>query len=414
MAPIWSGSTPSRPSLAAAASSKNRSNPVARLFMRDKRSEIAELEARMNQMADLVDAFYERLGARHSVFNDWMDLKEIERILDETSTPDEAERRLIQLYQDDDGGDCHLLRPRGVAGIRERHHLLVRPCEDYDAGRFDTCTLLLISVMDGFVNDFGASRRKGLAARGADEMVAWDTVAGHQLGLTNALKPFLKSIKKRVDEEVFEVHRHGIVHGSVVNFNNVIVATKAWNLLFAVVDWSVATTKRTAEEDKPPPPTLRETIANIAEYGRRKRAREQFTPWTVGRESEGFDDDEVVVQTRLFIDAWQKEQSGLGSYRSYPRNSLGRSRRERLRSTPSPGLRCTRCLTSRSSALTTPSPAWLRPEAEPPLTTRHQTSGFDGFGTTKRGIWRSTMSMAAGVSQLSLHTHISLMRTANG
>lgn len=28
----------------------------------------------------------------------------------------------------------------------------------------------------------------------------------------------------------------------------------------------------------------------------------------MGRESEGFDYDEVVVQTRLFIDAWQKEQ----------------------------------------------------------------------------------------------------------
>lgn len=277
-------------------------------FLREKRSEITELEARMNQMADLVDAFYERLGARHWVFNDWMDLKEIERILDETSTPDEAERRLIQLYQDDDVGERHLLRLRGVPGIRERHHLLVRAREDYDAGRFDTCTLLLISVMDGFVNDFGASRRKGLAARDADEMVAWDSVTGHQLGLTNALKPFLKSIKKRVDEEVFEVHRHGIVHGSVVNFNNIIVATKAWNLLFAVVDWSVATTKRAAEEDKPPPPTLKETIARIAEYGRRTRAREQFTPWTVGRENEGFDDDEVVVQTRLFLQAWQKKQ----------------------------------------------------------------------------------------------------------
>ncbi len=30
--------------------------------MREKRGEMAELEARMNEMADRVDAFYERLG----------------------------------------------------------------------------------------------------------------------------------------------------------------------------------------------------------------------------------------------------------------------------------------------------------------------------------------------------------------
>jgi hypothetical protein len=188
--------------------------------------------------------------------------------------------------------------------------LLVRAREDYDAGRFDACTLLLISVMDGFVNDFEAGKRQGLAARDADEMVAWDSVSGHHLGLTNALKPFLKPIKKRIDEEVFEVHRHGIVHGSVVNFNNVIVATKAWNLLFAVVDWTIATTKKAAEDAKPPPPTLRETFGMLAEHGRKKKARDLFEPWTVSRGTETFDSDEVVVQTKLFVEAWQKKQWG--------------------------------------------------------------------------------------------------------
>lgn len=276
--------------------------------MREKRSEIVDLEARIDEMADVVDSFYERLGSRHWVFNDWMNLKEIEQLLDSSPAPDEAERLLIQLYRDEETGKRHLLRLRGVPGIRERHHMVVRAREDYDAGRFDACTLLLIAVMDGFVNDFEASRRHGLAARDADEMVAWDSVAGHELGLTNALKPFLKTIKKRKDEEVFEVHRHGIVHGSVVNFNNVVVATKAWNLLFAVVDWSVATTKRAAEESKPPAPTLKETFKSIAEYGRRKRAREEFTPWTVNRGSDEFDGDEVLGQTRLFIEVWQQGQ----------------------------------------------------------------------------------------------------------
>jgi len=278
--------------------------------MRGKRSEIAELETRMNEMADRVDAFYDRLGSRHWVFNDWISASEIDVILDQTSTPEEAEHRLIELYRNPEATKWHLLRLRGVSGLRERQHLLVRAREDYDAGRFDACTLLLISLMDGFVNDFEANERHGLAARDADQMVAWDSVTGHHLGLTNALKPFLKPIKKRIDEEVFEVHRHGIVHGSVVNFNNVVVATKAWNLLFAVVDWSIATTKKATEDAKPPPPTLRETFGRLAEHGRRKKAREVFESWTISRESEAFDSDEVVIQTELFFQTWQKKQWG--------------------------------------------------------------------------------------------------------
>ncbi len=278
--------------------------------MRDKRAEIAELERQMNEMADRVDAFYERLGSRHWTFNDWMSVDKVDTILEETSTPEEAESRLIELYQDPEATKWHLLRLRNVDGLRERHHLLVRAREDYDAGRFDTCAMLLISVMDGFVNDFEANKRKGLAARDADEMVAWDSVTGHHMGLTNALKPFLKTIKRRIDEEVFELHRHGIVHGSVVNYNNAVVATKAWNLLFAVVDWSVATTKKVSEDEKPPEPGWKETLSLIADHGRKKKAREQFEPWIISCEDEGFEDDEVVVQTRLFIEAWQKKQWG--------------------------------------------------------------------------------------------------------
>ncbi len=276
--------------------------------MREKRAEIAKLEAEVKRMADVVDAFYARLGSRHWVFNDRMDLGEIETLLNETATPEEAERRLIDLYRDADAGKRHLLGLRGLPGLRERHHLLVRAREDYDAGRFDACTLLLISVMDGFVNDFEPDKRQGLAARDADEMVAWDSVVGHHLGLTNALKPFMETIKKRRDNEVYEVHRHGIVHGSVVNFNNIIVATKAWNLLFGVADWAKATTKQAQEDAKPPPPTLRETFQRLAEHGRRERARDRFEPWTVSRESESFNTDELAMRTRLFIEVWQKKQ----------------------------------------------------------------------------------------------------------
>ena len=276
------------------------------VVMRDKRKELADIERQMRDLADTVDAFYARLGARHWIFNDWMSLTAVQDLLKETSTAEDAERRVIELYQDEDTARIRMLQLRNVPGLRERHRQLDRAREDYAAGRFDSCAMTLIAVMDGFVNDFDAGERKGLAAREADDMVAWDSVVGHHLGLTNAMEPFLKTIKKRVDDEVFELHRHGIVHGSVVNFNNVVVATKAWNMLFAVVDWSRQRTKQALPTEDPP--TLRETLSKLADHRRRKRARDTFEPSTIASSDPIFPSNEVVEQTELFIEAWTKGQ----------------------------------------------------------------------------------------------------------
>lgn len=276
--------------------------------MRDKRDELSDIERQMSDLADTVDAFYARLGARHWIFNDWMNLTAVQDLLNETSTADDAERRLIEMYRDQDTARIRMLQLRNVPGLRERHHQLERAREDYNAGRFDSCAMTLITVMDGFVNDFEADQRKGLAARDPDDMVAWDSVVGHHLGLTNAMKPFLKTIKKRVDDEVFELHRHGIVHGSVVNFNNVTVATKAWNMLFAVVDWSKQTTKLAIPKEETP--TLRETVSRLGEHGRRKRARDTFVPSELPSSDPSFAKNDVIRQTELFFEAWTRGQWG--------------------------------------------------------------------------------------------------------
>ena len=79
-------------------------------------------------------------------------------------------------------------RLRNVAGLRERFNQIMRAREHYDADQFDSCTLHLLAIMDGFVNDVEPQTRKALSSRNADEMVAWDHVVGHHLGLTNALR----------------------------------------------------------------------------------------------------------------------------------------------------------------------------------------------------------------------------------
>ena len=208
---------------------------LTRFIAREQRSELLKLEEQMNRLVAVVDRFYERLGPRNWIFHELLNVSAIEAILDQTGTDEEAEQRFIDLYRDNDNLTSWIRRLSGVEGLRERAHQIERALEHYDTDQFGSTALQLIAVMDGFVNDFEPDQRRGLASRDPDTMTAWDSVVGHHLGLTNALKAFDKTIKKRVDEEVYELHRHGIVHGTVTRFDNVVVATKAWNMLFALV-----------------------------------------------------------------------------------------------------------------------------------------------------------------------------------
>ena len=150
--------------------------------------------------------------------------------------------------------------------------------------------------------------RRGLHARDEGEMVAWDSVVGHHLGLTNVMSVFKKTIKKRVDEEIFEVHRNGIVHGTTPRFDNVVVATKAWNLFFSVVDWVEASEK--AAEPAEPQPTIRETLSKLADNERIKQEIAEFQRSTLVASDQGFDEDEMVRLTICFFDTWKRKNWG--------------------------------------------------------------------------------------------------------
>src|SRR5690606_23907873 len=109
--------------------------------------------------------------------------------------------------------------------------------------------------------------RQGLHTRPAEDMVAWDSVAGHHLGLSHAHQSVPKGFYKTDFSEVRELYRNGIMHGMLVNFDNEIVATKAWNRLFAVADWADARTRHA--EPKVEPPSLRESLSQLKEVRNR-------------------------------------------------------------------------------------------------------------------------------------------------
>lgn len=284
---------------------------LTRFIGRQQRADFVRLEQDLNRLVNVVDRFYERLGPRNWIFHDSLDVSAIEALLDRTSTPEEAERDLIGLYRNPDSTAFRIGRLRNVNGLRERFHQIDRAREHYDAGQFDSAVLQLLAVMDGFVNDFEPERRQNLTSRSddPDAMTAWDSVVGHHLGLTNALRTFRTSIKKRMDQEVFELYRNGIVHGTVTAFDNVVVATKAWNMLFAVVDWASATTK--AKTPPKPEPSLRESLRKLVETTRTKANLEAWRPTTLATGEAGFEVHEMSVRTHAFLRAWQERNFGV-------------------------------------------------------------------------------------------------------
>ena len=268
----------------------------------------------------VVDRFYDRLGPRNWIFHESLNVSAVEAILDQTTNCEEAEQRFIEIYRDEDYLAFWTRRLYSVDGLRERARQIERAREHYCADQFDNVALHLIAVMDGFVNDFEPGRRRGLASRDPDSMIAWDSVVGHHMGLTNALKAYDKTIKKRVDEEVYELHRHGIVHGMITRFDNVVVATKAWNMLFAVVDWATATRK--ARQPEAPNPTLRGVLRQMATTARMKKMLEAWKPSRLSVSDARFEDHEIHALTVEFLTGWRERN--FGALARFPSRQFGK------------------------------------------------------------------------------------------
>ena len=283
--------------------------PLMRVMARDRRPQLIEVEKQVKSICDSVDRFYDLLGPRHWIFTEYLPVDDVAAILGPTVSADEAEAGLVGIIADRISGPYWQMGLMGLEPMRARRRNLERAREHYLNEQWDSCALVLVPVMDGFITDVEPASRRGLFARSPEEMVAWDSVVGHHKGLTALMPVFLKSCKRRQDDEVFELYRHGIVHGTVVNYNNQIVATKAWNMLAAVVDWAVATMKAATPSE--PKPTLRGTLGLLAKSADDQRYRASFEPWAHSEGEEGFATIDVVQRANEFLGSWQAGRWGL-------------------------------------------------------------------------------------------------------
>ncbi|WP_147385382.1 hypothetical protein [Propionibacterium ruminifibrarum] len=281
-------------------------------FSRDKRRRLEQLENKHRHIIETVDTFYDLLGARNWVFTDDLNLDEIQKVV-AGSDSQVAEKRLIEYYQKT-GRISSLLRQLSrFDEMQKRLPLLQKALADYEAGRYYSTVLVILSMMDGSVNDQDTAQRRGLHARSPEDMMAWDSVVGHHLGLGHAHKSFVKAYFKTDETEITELARNGIMHGTLVNYDNVVVATKAWNRLFAVADWADA--RKRQKRPVEPAPSYRELMTRWCKIQSNKTKIEQWQPYEYDPNLPHEDPAEVAMVCADFLERWSKRQwAPMGEY----------------------------------------------------------------------------------------------------
>lgn len=272
----------------------------------------------IDELVSLVDDFYRLLGSRNWVFSNALDLERMRAVVSKP-TAEEAERELIEYLKEKGTLHWMISRMDRFPDLRPRMSLLEKAEEDFLAGRYYSSVLVTVSVMDGFVNDaFKSEGRKGLHARTAEELHSVNCVATVWDGLPSVQKTFTRSVCARKDEPFYEVCRHGIMHGMITDYDNDVVASKAWCMLFGAGDWVDSKAKEQEKGEEEPRSLLQalkdhsEVQKHIAESNKRL---EVWKEHPVELEHPVGPDEELVKSCVGFLEAWKEKNYGvLGSF----------------------------------------------------------------------------------------------------
>lgn len=213
--------------------------------------------ADMDKLRNLPDRFNAHFAARGWIawedMNYTVSLAAVE--LADNGKIAEAEEVLVA-YWTSEIIDFHIMRLKRVEAFIPRWRLAKDAQERYNEGRYNAATLLILSVLDGMVQEVSAKHlgiNQNFSAE-KTELIAWDSIAGHSSGL-NKLKEIMLQPRKKINTEPITIpYRHGIVHGMDVNYNHKIVAAKAWAALFAVGQWAYLAQKKALAEPSPEKP----------------------------------------------------------------------------------------------------------------------------------------------------------------
>jgi hypothetical protein len=214
---------------------------------------IEEMEREFTEMIALPDLFNDHFCERGWIMYDNLSIQVVKDAIQkaESGDIDGAEQELIDYYTYDTVR-IQLMMMNGIKTFRSRMDLAKKALEDYKAGRFYACVLVILALMDGLVTEL-SEKRLGFFAEDAD-LTAWNSIAGHSKGLQTLAGIFRKGRRKVSSDTLAIPYRNGIMHGMDLGYDNVMVAAKVWSALFAVADWARLAEKDLLKAPVEPPP----------------------------------------------------------------------------------------------------------------------------------------------------------------
>lgn len=224
---------------------------------------------------EVPDKFNERFSELGWVAYESMSLEIMKEAITKYDT--EGVKVAEQFLTDSYDADClkwGVLKLQGNQEFRRRIRLIELAKEDYLAKRYHACIPLLLSLLDGIVNDI--SKHVGFFADSAN-MTVWDSMATHETGLQVVASLFTKSRNKTNEEALTTPYRHGILHGRELAFDNKLVAAKVWAALFATRDWAdalISAKSSSSIEEK----SWKEVLNDFVETQRQKKLIESWKP----------------------------------------------------------------------------------------------------------------------------------------
>ncbi len=240
----------------------------------DLEKKLVDLEIEFNQLVRLADEFNSHFGQRGWVLYSGIQLKLQEEVvkLAQEGRYDDADVLLINIY-DEKFIRLRILIMMFIPEFKPRERLLLLALEDYLAGRYHACIPVILSQIDGLVNDI---TKYGFFAKSTNLEVN-DSITAHSTGLPILQRLFSKDRIRTNDKEITIPYRNGIFHGTDLRYDNQVVAAKAWATLFALRDW-VIDLRQYGTKKQPQNLSWKEKIGEIVETRQEVQRIAQWKP----------------------------------------------------------------------------------------------------------------------------------------
>lgn len=176
-----------------------------------------------------------------------------------------------------------LKRMGQIKAFEARMPLARKALTDYKEGRYHACVPIVLSLLDGMVNEVcqkALNRRCGFFAENSD-LIAWDSIAAHSKGLNQLARTFRSGRYTTTTDNIDIPYRNGILHGMDLGYDNKIVAAKTWAALFASGEWALKAEQGSLTPPKPETEkTSLELILETAQqYEQIKKENAQIAEW---------------------------------------------------------------------------------------------------------------------------------------